>query len=421
VGELELDPLEDVLADVRAGKPVVIFDDKDRENEGDLMIAAELVTPESIRFMVEHGRGLICLSLPKERFDALGIPPQTSDNTTPFHTNFTVSIDHRSVSGAGASAQSRAFTINRAVADDARADEFVQPGYVFPLASVSGGVLRRSGQTEGSVDLARLAGLKPGGVICEIMDDDGLMPSGHELAEYCKRLGLKITDVPSIRSLKAAREVSLRRSAETRTTDLRGLGIQGVSLEHFDPGLRIIVYADDADDKEHVALVVGEPKDDALVRIHSECLTGDVFGSLRCDCGDQFIRAFASILKAKAGVIIYLRQEGRGIGLGNKIRAYNLQDRGMDTIAANLELGFQADQRDYRVAAHILSDIGLHSVRLLTSNPEKERALKELGIEVSQRVPIAVPVNPHNQAYLATKKEKMGHQVVQQPVHGDAN
>ncbi len=408
---MKFDSVESVLDDVRAGKPIVLVDDKDRENEGDLMIAGELATPQSINFMAQHGKGLICLSLSRSRLQQLSIPLQVTDNTAPLGTNFTVSIDHRDFSGNGISAEARAHTIREASLPRATAEEFVSPGFVFPLAAVPGGCLERSGQTEGSVDLARLAGLQPAGVICEIMAGTGEMIRGAALEKYCREFQLKVTSVAEVAKYRLQNELSLRRVAEANITDLAAFGIDvplpRETLE--DRKLRICAYVDDADGKEHLAVVVGEPQNAALVRIHSECLTGDVFGSLRCDCGVQFQSALTMILQAGSGVLVYLYQEGRGIGLGNKVRAYELQDQGKDTVDANVELGFAADQRDYRAGAQILKDLGILSVKLITNNPQKLDSLPRFGIAVTERIALTPLVDDSNRAYLRAKRDRLGH------------
>ena len=414
---MKLDPFEDVLADLRAGKPVVLIDDVDREDEGDLTIAAESVTPEILAFMMTEGKGLICLSLEESRLEALGIPRQVSDNKSFFGTNFTLSVDHKSVGASGVTASGRSETIARLIADDADSSEFNSPGWVFPLAAKPGGVFQRRGQTEGSVDIARLAGMAPAGVICEIMDEAGEMLRGRALVDYCKKHDLKLTSVEEIRKQRISREVLLRRVAETTIDQLGESGLFSESnnfpieslRQKLSSPLRVLVYQDDVNDREQLVLVKGQPQEGCLVRIHSECLTGDIFDSARCDCGEQLSQSLAKILEADEGVVVYLQQEGRGIGLGNKIKAYSLQDAGSDTVDANLELGFGADERSYDAAAGILSDLGLCEVRLMTNNPEKVKALEEGGIKVRERVGLVSSVNEHNRSYLETKREKMGH------------
>ncbi len=410
---MQLDSFEDILSDVRAGKPIVLVDDQDRENEGDLMVAGSQASAEVISFMMNDGKGLICISMTEERRRTLSIPLQVRQNSSVFGTNFAVSFDHRSAAGNGVTAEARAGTI-RAVADlKSTADDFMMPGYVFPVCSVPGGVLKRRGQTEGSVDLSRLAGLPPVGVICEIMGADGEMLRGEALQRFCRLHSLRITSVQEIVEYRLKNEVAIRRVAELELPAARGLGrsaeLDSLYLRHADPVFRLIVYNDDVDDKEHFALVKGQAADGMLVRVHSECLTGDVFESRRCDCGQQFDSALAAIIESGQGVLIYLYQEGRGIGLGNKLRAYELQDRGLDTVDANLELGFEADERDYRVAAHILSELGIRRVRLMTNNPDKLESLGQFGIEIAERIPLDVSHDPYSAHYLATKKKRLGH------------
>ncbi len=408
---MKLDSLDSVLADVRLGRPVVVVDDGDRENEGDLIIAAERVSDEVVNFMIQHGKGLLCLSLTGERLAELAIREQVIENVTTFGTKFTVSIDHRSVEGFGVTARGRAETIRRAIDRDSVANDFVVPGFVFPLRAIDGGVLKRRGHTEASVDLARLAGLKPAGVICEVMGENGEMIRGEALEEYCRVHQLKITSVEEIINYRLRFDTTLRRMAQAMIPDLSGLKLEGIAPGAL-PTLRVFVYVDDVDDKEHLAFVCGEPKDNCLVRIHSECLTGDVFGSKRCDCGDQWFRSLARIVSEGAGVLIYLHQEGRGIGLANKLRAYELQDRGLDTVEANVKLGFAPDYRNYRAAAQMLNDLGLRQVQLMTSNPEKIQGLADFGIEVSRRVSIPVECHELNAGYLRTKRDRLGHAVV---------
>jgi 3,4-dihydroxy 2-butanone 4-phosphate synthase / GTP cyclohydrolase II len=410
---MRVDSLEVIIEDVRAGKPIVLVDDCDRENEGDLMVAAEKTTAQTINFMMQEGKGLICLTLTEERLRALRIPRQVTDNSSVFGTNFTVSVDHSSVVDRGVTAEGREKTILAAMDEAAGADDFSMPGFVFPIGAVEGGVLKRRGQTEGSVDLARLAGLKAGGVICEIMSEDGGMLRGDELEAYCRRHNLHVTSVEEICQHRLRHEVSIRRVSELPVTVKMGLGraekLEELHALYPEAPLRTVVYVDDVDGKEHFAFVKGTPRDGCLVRIHSQCLTGDIFESRRCDCGHQFDRALEAILQAGEGVLVYLHQEGRGIGLGNKLRAYELQEQGLDTVDANILLGFAPDQRDYRVGAQILSDLGLKCVRLITNNPEKLKSLSEFGIKVTQRVAMPVPVDKYNAGYLETKRQRMGH------------
>lgn len=407
-----LHPFEEVMRDFRLGKFVIIIDDSDREDEGDLTVAAELLTEQGMNFMLQEGKGLVCLSLTEERLKQLGIPLQVAENSAPLGTNFSVSIDHKSVALAGVTARGRVATIRAAVSYTASSGDFNLPGYVFPLSAVGGGVLRRRGQTEASVDLARIAGLTPAAVICEIMDENGDMLRGEALVEYAKKWGIKITSVEAILRYRLKHEVCLRRVSECRFSDITELGILSdinFSVETVKQVVKVFVYVDDVDDKEHLAFVVGEPKDGCLARIHSECLTGDVFESQRCDCGSQLLSALTAIINEGAGVIVYLHQEGRGIGLGNKLRAYELQELGRDTVDANLELGFAADARDYRVGAQILADLGLHNVRLMTNNPDKVQSVERFEMRVLERVPILTEPDKFNLEYIKTKKNRMGH------------
>lgn len=391
-------PISEILEDLRAGKMIILVDDEDRENEGDLVIAAEKVTPEAINFMTKYGRGLICLAMTPERIDELRLPPMTTDNRSRFGTAFHVSIEAASGVTTGISAFDRAHTILTAINPATKPQDLVQPGHVFPLRAREGGVLVRAGQTEGSVDLTRLAGLYPAAVICEILADDGTMARLPQLEEFAARHGLKICSVESIIQYRRLHEKLVRRSAETV-----------LPLEVGD--FRLIVYETLVDDNHHLALVMGEidPGRDVLVRVHSECLTGDVFGSLRCDCGNQLRRALRMIAEAGCGVLVYMRQEGRGIGLVNKIKAYALQDKGLDTVEANVHLGFDPDPREYGLGAQILADLGVKRMRLLTNNPSKRVGLEAYGLEITERVPLVIPPNERNKKYMQTKKEKLGH------------
>jgi 3,4-dihydroxy 2-butanone 4-phosphate synthase/GTP cyclohydrolase II len=394
-----IDRIEAALEDIRQGRMVILVDDEDRENEGDLTMAAEKVTPEAINFMAKYGRGLICLSLTDERLDELRLPMMVSENTSRFQTAFTVSVDARKGVSTGISAADRATTILTAVNESSQSEDLVSPGHVFPLRAKPGGVLVRTGQTEGSVDLARLAGLKPAGVICEIMKDDGTMARMPDLQAFAEEFGLKIVTIADLIKYRLNKESLVRRIA-TATLPTKYGGV-----------FTAIAYENDVDSYHHIALVKGEigPDDTVLVRVHSQCLTGDVFGSRRCDCQEQLHTAMAMAEKEGKGVIVYMRQEGRGIGLVNKLRAYCLQDTGKDTVEANEALGFKADMRDYGIGAQILADLGLHKIRLMTNNPRKIIGLEGYGIKVVERVPIETKPLQENIEYLKAKVKKMGH------------
>jgi 3,4-dihydroxy 2-butanone 4-phosphate synthase/GTP cyclohydrolase II len=390
--------IEAAIEDIRQGKMVVVCDDENRENEGDLTMAAQFVTPEAINFMAKEGRGLICLALAPERCDELGLDLMAAKNESAFETAFTVSIEARTGVSTGISAADRARTIQVAIDPAASPRELVQPGHVFPLKAKSGGVLERVGQTEAAVDLARLAGLNPAGVICEIMNDDGTMARVGDLQGYCAKHGLKMITVADLVAYRRRTEKLVERVVDTRLPTAFG--------DFTAVGYRSLV-----DNKHHVALVKGEIEggSDVLVRVHSECLTGDVFHSLRCDCGEQLESALAMIETEGRGVLLYLSQEGRGIGLLNKLRAYKLQEEGFDTVEANLQLGLPADLRDYGIGAQILVDLGLSSIRILTNNPKKISGLAGYGLSVTDQLPIQHLPNPHNEAYLRAKRDKMGH------------
>jgi len=388
----------EVLEDLRQGKMIILVDDESRENEGDLTMAAEKVTPQAINFMAKYGRGLICLALAPSIVDRLKLPLMVYDNRSPFKTAFTVSIEAKEGVTTGISAADRAHTILTAVKDDAKPDDLIQPGHVFPLRARRGGVLFRTGQTEGSVDLAKLAGLKPAAVICEVMNDDGTMARLPDLEVFAGRHGLKICTVADIIAHRMRTESFVHKVAET---------VLPTPFGEF----HAIAFVNDIDAYEHLALVKGEidPEKAILVRVHSQCLTGDVFGSYRCDCGAQLDKAMEMVQQESLGVILYLQQEGRGIGLANKIRAYALQDKGRDTVEANEELGFEADLRDYGVGAQILASLGVKKMRLMTNNPKKMIGLEGYGLEVVGRVPLETEPRPENMRYLVTKCQKLGH------------
>jgi 3,4-dihydroxy 2-butanone 4-phosphate synthase/GTP cyclohydrolase II len=396
---MKFNTIEEAIEDIRKGKMVILVDDEDRENEGDLTMAAEAVTPEAINFMAKHGRGLICLSLTAERVAHLQLPMMTTDNTSAFGTAFTISIEAKKGVTTGISAADRSTTIRTAISPRSGPEDLARPGHVFPLRAKKGGVLQRAGQTEGSVDLARLAGLYPAGVICEIMNDDGTMARVPQLIEFSKKFALKIITIKDLIAYRVQKESLVRRVASPKLPTSYGSDFTA------------ILYANDIDCMNHIALVKGDikPEDEVLVRVHSECLTGDVFGSLRCDCGEQLRNAMKIIEEEGKGVILYMRQEGRGIGLEGKLKAYELQDKGKDTVEANLELGFKADLRDYGVGAQILRDIGVRKIRLLTNNPKKIVGLEGYGLTVVARVPIEMHPHAKNVHYLKVKKNKLGH------------
>ena len=391
--------IEEALEDMKAGKMVILVDDEDRENEGDLTMAAEMVTPEAINFMATHGRGLICLTLTPEQLEQLEIPMMVNDNKSPFETAFTVSIEATKGVTTGISAADRATTILAAVADGAGPRDIVSPGHIFPLRAKRGGVLVRIGQTEGSVDLCKLAGLKAAGVICEIMKDDGTMARMPDLDIFAKEHDLKICTIADLIAYRMQKDCLVHRAAVTKMPTRYG------------GEFKAFVYTNDVDSHEHIALVKGDidPDEPVLVRVHSECLTGDAFGSMRCDCGSQLHSAMQMVAKEGKGVILYMHQEGRGIGLVNKIKAYALQDEGMDTVEANLHLGFKADLRDYGIGAQILKDVGVGKMKLMTNNPKKIVGLEGYGIEVVDRVAIECDPVPENLGYLQCKRDKMGH------------
>ncbi|HHW20042.1 bifunctional 3,4-dihydroxy-2-butanone-4-phosphate synthase/GTP cyclohydrolase II [Thermodesulfovibrio thiophilus] len=396
--EFKFNTIEEVIEDVGQGKMVILVDDEDRENEGDLFIAAEKVTPEAINFMAKYARGLICLCLTPERVDELRLPLMVDLNESPHQTAFTVSIEARKGVTTGISAYDRAVTILTAIDPKTKPEDLVKPGHVFPLRAQSGGVLKRAGHTEGAVDLARLAGLYPAGVICEIMDEDGTMARVPQLMEFAEKHGVKIATIKDLIKYRMRNETLVSKVATVQLPTDYG-------------EFKAIAYTTMIDNKVHLALVKGEikPTDEVLVRVHSECLTGDVFLSKRCDCGSQLHKALAMIEETGKGVFLYMRQEGRGIGLLNKMKAYELQEKGYDTVEANIKLGFKPDLRDYGIGAQILVDLGVRKMKLITNNPRKIVGLEGYGLKVVERVPIEVKPNENNKCYLKTKKDKLGH------------
>jgi 3,4-dihydroxy 2-butanone 4-phosphate synthase/GTP cyclohydrolase II len=390
--------VEEAIKEMQQGRMIILVDDEDRENEGDLTMAAEFITPEAINFMAKHGRGLICLSLDSQIVDNLELPLMVRDNTSKFGTGFTISIEAKRGVTTGISAADRAITIRTAISENARPEDLARPGHVFPLRAREGGVLVRTGQTEGSVDLCKIAGLRPGAVICEVMNDDGTMARRPQLEEFAKEQGLKICTIADIIAYRIKNETLVREVVRAQLPTAYG-------------DFQLIGFENDIDHKEHVALVKGEidPDEPVLVRVHSECLTGDVLHSSRCDCGDQIHRAMEMIEEEGRGVIIYMRQEGRGIGLINKLKAYHLQDRGRDTVEANVELGFAPDLRDYGIGAQILVSLGVRKMKMMTNNPKKIIGLEGYALEIVERVPIEIPPTEASKKYLRTKKEKMGH------------
>jgi 3,4-dihydroxy 2-butanone 4-phosphate synthase/GTP cyclohydrolase II len=390
--------VEEAVEDIRNGRMVVVVDDPDRENEGDLVLAAQFATPEAINFMATHARGLICLCLTGERCEELGLPQMAQRNEAPLGTAFTVSVEAREGVTTGISAADRAHTIQVAIDPESTPHDLVQPGHVFPLRARDGGVLVRSGQTEAAVDLARLAGLSPAGVVCEIMNEDGTMARVPDLVPYCEQHGLRMITVADLIEHRRRTEKLVERVVSVQLPTEFGL-------------FSAIAFRETLTGREHLALVMGDVGENVLVRVHSECLTGDVFHSLRCDCGEQLEAALAAIAAEGSGVLLYMAQEGRGIGLLNKLRAYELQERGLDTVEANLALGFAADEREWGIGNQILADLGITTMRLLTNNPKKVSGVEAYGLKVTQQVPIEMPPHPENVRYLAAKRDKLGHKL----------
>jgi 3,4-dihydroxy 2-butanone 4-phosphate synthase / GTP cyclohydrolase II len=402
--------IEEAIEDVRQGKFVIVVDAADRENEGDLTIAAQFATPEAINFMATHARGLICLSLTEERCDELALRQMADHNETPLQTAFTVSIEAREGVSTGISAQDRSHTIQVAIDPTKAAGDLVQPGHVFPLRARDGGVLRRAGQTEAAVDLSRLAGLNPAGVVCEVMKDDGTMARVPDLVEFCERHSLKMITVSDLIEHRRRTEKLVERTTAVQLPTAYG-------------EFTAVAYREKLTGKHHVALVRGEVEgaENVLVRVHSECLTGDVFHSLRCDCGEQLEQALARLAEEDCGVLLYMTQEGRGIGLLNKLKAYELQESGLDTVEANLELGLPADAREYGIGNQILADLGLTTIRILTNNPKKLTGIEGFGLTVVEQLPIETDPTDENRRYLKTKRDKLGHRLHHQDLRFDSD
>lgn len=399
--------VEDILLELKAGRPIILLDDESRENEGDLVYAAELINDEAVAFMMREARGLICISMTEERAQELGVPLQYRINSSWLGTGFAVSFDYRGAVDAPVTARGRALTIRKAAEREVRPEDFSRPGFVFPVISVPGGVLNRRGQTEGSVDLCKLAGLNPVAAICELMGSDGRMLRRPEIESFAENHQLKMLTVEQLLQYRINHDIPIRlvnRVDFDPSAQLRRFGIDRIETD-----VSLHLFADDVERREHLALVFGEPSKSVMTRVHSECLTGDIFGSRRCDCGYQLRESIRQMSELGEGVLVYLRQEGRGIGLANKLRAYELQDRGLDTVEANLQLGFEPDLRSYRVAAKILSSLGITDIRLMSNNPRKLKTLEEYGIKVSERVPIISPRDEFNERYLEAKRERLGH------------
>jgi len=390
--------VKEAIEDIKAGKFLIIVDDEDRENEGDLAVAAEKITPEIINFMAANGRGLICLPIIGQRLDELRIPLMVGENTSKFTTAFTVSVEAKHKISTGISAADRAETVKAVINPETKPEDIVKPGHMFPLRARDGGVLTRAGHTEAIVDLARLAGIYPAGVICEILNEDGSMARLPQLEAMAEKFGINIVTIADLIAYRFRHERLVHRVAEAKLPTPYG-------------EFMVSAYKSDTDPDEHIALVMGDVATDepVLVRVHSQCLTGEVFSSLRCDCGEQIKLAMKTIAEAGRGVLLYMRQEGRGIGIHNKIRAYALQDAGLDTVEANISLGFDPDLRDYGIGAQILAELGLHDIRLLTNNPKKVIGLESYGLKVTEILPVVISPNPHNRRYLSTKQKKMGH------------
>lgn len=398
---MKFNTVEEAVSDFKQGKFVIVVDDEYRENEGDFIIAAEKITPEAVNFMATHAKGLMCVGLTEKRAKELRLDPMVSDNTALHNTYFTVSVDYKKGTTTGISANDRAATIKALADPDTNPDDLGRPGHIFPIIARSGGVLRRTGHTEASVDLATIAGLKPVSVMCEIMDENGEMARGEVLYQIARKFGIKLITVEELIEYRRKHERYIERISEAELPTKVGK-------------FKIIVYVDHLTEKEHVALVMGDisGSEPVMVRVHSECLTGDVFGSLRCDCGDQLDRAMRMIAEQGRGALLYLRQEGRGIGLKHKINAYKLQEQGMDTVEANVQLGFSPDLRDYGMGAQMLADLGIKKMKLLTNNPKKIIGLQGYGLEIVDRIPIEIQPNPLNEKYLKTKRDKMGHLIL---------